>query len=246
MHPVLLQIGGFSLYSWGLMVALAFAAGIAVAMNSSEKAGISREDVMDATMYVLISGIVGSRLFYVIGFWDMYRGDLWGALAVWEGGMVFYGGLVFAMAALFFWARYKKINVLRILDLAAPSAAIGYSIGRIGCLLRGCCFGVQCDLPWAMRFPESQGLVHPTQSYSVIAGLLIFALLVAVRERKKYDGQVFAWGVLLYSLYRFIIEFFRFNVLEWGWFSPSQWISAGLFLVGLVLIIYLNSRRSRG
>ena len=227
------------------MVALAFAAGIIVALMRCEKEGLSREDVMDGAMYVLLSAIVGSRVFYVAGFWEMYRGNILEVFAVWEGGMVFYGGLIFAMVALLIWAKVKKLDVFKFLDLAAPSAAIGYSIGRIGCFLRGCCHGVACDLPWAMKFPESQGFVHPTQAYSVLAGSIIFVILILVRDRKRYNGQVFIWGIILYSLYRFFVEFFRYNVLHWGWLSPSQWISAVLFFLGLLVIFRYRDLRDR-
>lgn len=244
MHPVLFHIGGFSLYSWGFMVAIAFVTGITIAMLRCEKYGISREDVMDGAMYVLLAGIIGARIFYVIGFWDMYRKNLLGVFSVWEGGMVFYGGLIFAMIALYIWSKLKNIGFMKILDLAAPSAAIGYSIGRIGCFLNGCCYGVECNLPWAMHFPESQGFVHPTQLYSALAGILIFIILIRVRDNKRHDGQVFLWGIMLYSLYRFLIEFFRYNVLHWGVFSPSQWISAGLFLVAITLLWKTRSKRN--
>lgn len=244
MHPVLLQIGGFSLYSWGAMVALAFAAGIAIALLRAKKEGIPAEFVMDGAMYVLISAIIGARLFYVIGFWGEYKDNLWSGFAVWEGGMVFYGGLIFAIIALFIWTRRKNLDFMNILDLAAPSVAIGYSIGRIGCFLRGCCYGVECNLPWAIHFPDSQGFVHPTQLYSSLAGLAIFIVLLFVRDKKRYDGQVFVWGIMLYSIYRFLIEFFRYNVLHWGLFSPSQWISLGFFLVGAgVVYIWKFGRR---
>jgi len=219
------------------MVALAFVAGITIALLRAKKEDISAEFVMDGAMYVLISAIIGARLFYVIGFWSEYKNNLWNIFAVWEGGMVFYGGLIFAVTTLFIWSKRKSMDFMKILDLAAPSVAIGYSIGRIGCFLRGCCYGVECSLPWAIHFPESQGFVHPTQLYSVLAGLLIFTALIAVREKKKYNGQVFVWGVILYSIYRFIIEFFRSYDLYWGPLTPSQWISAGLFVFACALLI---------
>jgi len=245
MHPVLLQIGGFSLYSWGMMVALGFVVGIVIALFRAKKDGIPAEFVMDGAMYVIISAMIGARAFYIIGFWSEYKDNLWNIFAVWEGGMVFYGGLIFAVIALFIWARSKKVPVMKFLDLAAPSVAIGYSIGRIGCFLRGCCFGTECDLPFAVHFPESQGFVHPTQIYSSLAGLLIFIVLIFVRDKKRYDGQVFIWGIMLYSLYRFLIEFFRYNVLHWGVFSPSQWISAVIFLLGMGALVFrrLSAKR---
>lgn len=237
MHPILLQIGPVAIYSWGLMVAIAFATGIGLAVLNGKRIGLSADQVLDLAMYVLVSAIIGARLFYAVQFWDAFRGNIWSVFAVWEGGMVFYGGLIFAMAAAAIVSYQKKLPVLKVLDIAAPSVAIGYSIGRIGCFLRGCCFGSECSLPWAMHFKDVPGFVHPTQLYSSVSGLLMFILLSWILGKKKYDGQVLLWGIASYSAYRFLIEFFRFSPDYYFGLTPAQWISAGLFISAVIAVL---------
>jgi len=245
MHPILLQIGPVSIYSWGFMVALAFAAGIGLAVVNGRRIGLSADQVLDLAMYVLISSIIGARLFYVVQFWSSFRDNIWSVFAVWEGGMVFYGGLIFAGAAAAAVSHIKKFPVLKVLDIAAPCVAIGYSIGRLGCFLRGCCFGRECSLPWAMHFHDVPGFVHPTQLYSSVSGLLIFIALTRVLGKKKYDGQVVLWGTALYSAYRFIIEFFRFSPDYYLGFTPAQWISAAFFILAGITVLIKAHKRPR-
>ncbi|MCX5748929.1 MAG: prolipoprotein diacylglyceryl transferase [Candidatus Saganbacteria bacterium] len=242
MHPIILQLGPLSVYSWGLMVATAFAVGIGLAILNGKREGITADHIMDLAMYVVIFSVIGARIFYIVQFWDDFKGNIAAMFAVWEGGMVFYGGLIFAAATVYFVARKRGLNVLQILDVISPSVAIGYSIGRIGCFLRGCCFGLQCDLPWAVHFPDATGFVHPTQIYSSIAGLLMFIVLSRVFSRKKYNGQVFIWGLSLYSIYRFIIEFFRFCPDHYFGLTASQIISVALLIFALVLRPFLLKR----
>ncbi len=246
MHPILFRLGTLTVYSWGFMVALGFAAGILVAFQRARKEGLSPEDIMDLSMWAIISALIGARSFYVIGFYSEFISNPLSVFYVWEGGMVFYGGLIFSMAAIGIMVRRKKLPLLKVLDIAAPTAAIGYSIGRIGCFLRGCCYGVKCDLPWGVHFPDVAGLVHPTQIYSSIAGLLIFIVLVIIRERKKYDGQVFFWGLMFYCVYRFIIEFFREYSIHVFGLTQSQWITVALLLAILLFKMFsMKPRRVR-
>ncbi len=243
MHPILISFGPVTIYSWGFMVAIAFAVAIWLAAMLAKTKGIDPENIIDIAAVVLISSLLGARLFYVLGFWNEFIGHPAEILAIWEGGMVFYGGLIFGFIALVLMAKAKKMSIITLLDAAAPAVALGYAIGRIGCFLRGCCFGVECNLPWAMHFPESAGLRHPTQMYSFAAGLLIFAALIFLYYRNKKAGNVFIAGLILYSLYRFIIEFFRFSPSYWLWFTPSQWISLVL-LISITLYIYLRDKKS--
>jgi phosphatidylglycerol:prolipoprotein diacylglycerol transferase len=238
MHPVLFQIGPLTIYSWGVMVALGFAVGIVVAVLRAQKEGFPPETVVDLSMYILLSAIIGARLFYVIQFWNEFKNNVWSVFAVWEGGMVFYGGLIAALLVLLWQVKRKKIDLLKILDIAAPSTAIGYSIGRLGCFLRGCCFGVESNL-----LPDFR---HPTQLYSSIAGLLIFAVLIYIREKKKYDGQVFVWAIISYSIYRFSIEFVRYSPVYYLGLTPSQWIAGFTFILAVGSIIYWKGVRVKG
>ena len=177
MHPVMLQIGALTIYSWGVMVALGFSAGIALGIFLGIRSGIKYDDLIDIALFTLLSSLFGARLFYVIGFWDSFKSNPLSTLYLWEGGMVFYGGLIFAIIAIAILSKRKNIPLLRILDLASPASAIGYAIGRIGCLLRGCCYGNECSYPWAMHFPDISGLRHPTQLYSSLAGIIILFVL---------------------------------------------------------------------
>ncbi len=242
MHPILLQFGQLRIYSWGFMVAVAFAVAIYIGMKRAEKEGISNDQALDISAITLITSLFGARLFYVIGFWNEFSNNWLSVFAVWEGGMVFYGGLIMSMLALWIYTKKNKINILKMFDAIAPAAAVGYAIGRIGCYLRGCCYGLECSLPWATHFPDVKGFVHPTQLYSVIAGIIIFILLMFIGRKKNYDGQIFVWGILLYSIYRFIIEFFRFNELNWAGLSPSQWISVAFALFAVLALFFMRAK----
>ncbi len=245
MHPELFEVFGFHVHSWGALVALAFIAGVFIAASFGKREGIKRDDVIDGAMWVIFSGLIGARVFYIIGFPGPFLNDPLSVFALWEGGMVFYGGLVFSMVTIILFCRSRNIPVLRAFDIATPAAAVGYAIGRVGCLLNGCCYGVPCSLPWAMTFPESMVPVHPTQIYSIVSGLIIFAVVWAVYRRKAYDGQVLLWGVVMYSVYRFIVESFRFNLLNWAGLSPSQWISIALLAVCTGVILIVRKKASR-
>ncbi|MEK7375683.1 MAG: prolipoprotein diacylglyceryl transferase [Candidatus Margulisiibacteriota bacterium] len=241
MHPLLFSLGPIKIYSWGFMVAVAFVVGVLVAVMRAKKEGISEETTLDICVYVMISSIIGARLFYVIGFFDQFRSNIWSVFAFWEGGMVFYGGLIFAAGALFLAAKKNKLSPLKCLDIACLSAAIGYSIGRIGCFLRGCCYGLECSPPWGMHFSGVEGTVIPTQLYSAIAGIIIFTVLAHIYDRKKYDGQVFYWGLIVYSVYRFLIEFFRAYPSHYLGLTASQWISIAVFAAAIIAARMMRS-----
>ncbi|MFH2033386.1 MAG: prolipoprotein diacylglyceryl transferase [Candidatus Margulisiibacteriota bacterium] len=244
MYPILLNLGPVTIYSYGLMIALAFVAGIFVAIKAAKREGVSTEAVLDITLAVIISAIVGARIFYIIEFWRDFSVDPLSMFMVWHGGLVFYGGLLFAIVAVIIASRIKNILLWKTLDIAAPAAALGYAIGRIGCFLNGCCYGVICDLPWAVKFPELLGRRHPTQIYASICGLLIFAVLMYLGKRKMFNGQVFLAGVFLYSIYRFNIEFIRVN-MKYAGLSGSQWVSILMFVFSIVtyIILYKNSKK---
>jgi len=220
MHPIIFSIGPFNIYSWGFMVALAFLVGLPIALRYAEKEGIKPETVLDLFVYVVISSIIGARLFYVIGFFSEYKNNPISILYVNEGGLVFLGGIFAAIAAIIIYVAYHKQNLWKMLDIATPSAAIGYAIGRIGCLLNGCCYGITLF-----------GVQQPTQIYSSIAGVVIFILVIRLYDKKKYDGQIFLYGLFFYSIYRFFLEFIRYNPVHILIFTPNQLLAALVFIV---------------
>lgn len=244
MHPDLFKFGALTIHSYGVMMALAFSAGIAVSIIFGKREGLNTEKVFDGVLWVMISSIIGARVFYVVEFWENFK-DTREIFMLWQGGLVFYGGLTFAIAALIVWSKKNKLSVFKILDIAAPAAALGYAIGRIGCFLNGCCYGVPADLPWAAKFPNLIDARHPTQLYSSFSGLDIFLALIILYNFKKFDGQIFSLGLIFYSVYRFFIEFFRENPRYILGLSEAQLISIGLFLLMAVIYAILYRKATK-
>jgi phosphatidylglycerol:prolipoprotein diacylglycerol transferase len=167
------------------------------------------------------------------------------------GGLVFYGGFIGAALAVVVGSRWKRMPLLALADVLAPSIALGYVFGRLGCFMNGCCYGRACDLPWAVRFPyghETYGqAVHPTQLYESCCGLLLYLGLAWVFRRRRFDGQVFAVFLLGNAVLRFTVEFFRGDYAVrylGGWATPAQLLS-GVILVAGVAFYLLASRHSR-
>ena len=247
MHPVLLSFGPITLYSYGLMVALGFLAGILATLYYAKQEKIPQEYILDAVIYVILASVIGARLFYVIGTWEDYRANPLEIFMLQKGGLVYLGGFLAAAAAAFFYAKKKGITWLKFFDVIAPGAALGYAIGRLGCFFNGCCFGLPTKLPWGIHFPlgalahsyypyES---LHPTQLYAFFAMLLAFFVLIYLRRFKTYDGFLFYWWVLFYSLYRFVNEFFRFSPIHWLGLTPAQWmVIVAAALAGRELLIH--------
>jgi len=171
-------------------------------------------------MYVVISAIAGARLLYVAAFFNDYKGNLISIFYVNQGGLVYLGGLLGVLAATAVYVRYHRVNIWKLLDVFSPASMIGYAIGRIGCFLNGCCYGIKLF-----------GIEQPTQIYSSISGLAIFAVLVLLYKKKRYDGQIFLITLLLYSIYRFFIEFLRYSPVHVFIFTWNQLLAVIMFII---------------
>ncbi len=245
MYPILFKIGPLSVHAYGFAIAVAFLVGILISLRYAKKEGIKADQILDLAVYVIIAAIIGSRFLYVIGQWDQYKDHPGEIFMVQRGGLVFLGGLVLAVLVVVWHARRKGIPILKLLDALTPGTAIGYAITRIGCFLNGCCFGLPTELPWGMVFPPASLAhlyfpdqhIHPTQLYASASMLLAFVILLVLYRRKRFDGHVFYWGLILYSAYRFLIEFIRFSPIHWLGLTPSQWMViplAGWAICGLI------------
>ena len=146
------------------MVALGFVAGLWTASRRGLSAGVTAERVLDLGPWIIVGAIVGARSLYVISYWrESFAGrPLWEVVAVWQGGLVFYGGLIGSTVASILYIRLKQLPFWKMADIMAPSIALGYVFGRMGCLLNGCCYGRPCSLPWAIHYPEGNALNAPT------------------------------------------------------------------------------------
>ena len=192
MYPILLRLGPFELYTYGAFLAVAFLVAIFyLATREANRVGLSPELIVDIGIVAILSSIVGARLFYIL-FYDLqytleHPGEL---LKLRQTGLVFYGGLIFAVGSGLMYCRLKRAPIRLVLDVAAPSIAIGQAIGRIGCLMSGCCYGKPASVPWAIKLPHLEHLRHPTQIYESLGAFGIFLVLMWFRKRKTGDGQV--------------------------------------------------------
>jgi phosphatidylglycerol:prolipoprotein diacylglycerol transferase len=226
MCRILVSIGPFNIYSYGVMLALAFIVGTLLAQKRSVKSGVDANKILDLILYLLVSGVVGARALFVIINWDYYKDNFADVIKVWEGGLVFYGGLILALAAGIYYLKRNRLPILKVADILSPSVAIGVAIGRIGCFLNGCCYGKNPNIP--------------TQLFESGWALIMFFILLAIERYKKFDGFLFWLFLLFYSLGRFVIEGIRdyeFNYILWGGLTISQGISVVLGIIALVFLI---------
>ncbi len=249
MHPKIFGL----VKSWGLTLALSFALGILVSVRRGKKHGIQPDTILDICFAVMVSSLVGVRLFYVVT--HLHRFGKWyEVFFIWDGGLTLYGGILLAIAAVWWSARRRGIPFLQIADILAPAVSLGIGITRIGCFLAGCCYGKPTDLPWGVHFPatcrasaEFAGeAIHPSQLYSSAAGFLVFGLLLWAEKHSAPTGATFGRFLLLYGIARFLLEFTRFiepqQLLALG-LSNNQILSLGLAVVGAAILVVIHRRK---
>jgi len=261
-HPIAFHLGPLPVHWYGVMVALAFLAGLWTASRRALRENIAPERIIDLGPWLIVGAIVGARILYVITFWrEEFAGKPFvETIMVWRGGLVYYGGLMGASLGFILYARIKNLPLWKGADILAPSIALGYVFGRIGCLMNGCCYGRVCELPWAIQFPNqsnawhqqlSQGLVgpndrslpvHPTQVYESLLNLALYGGLAWLYRRKKFDGQIFATYLVAYAIVRSFVEMFRGDYPQYylgGWVTPAHLVSIFILIAGLALLWFL-------
>lgn len=246
MHPVVFRVFGRDIPSYGAMLVLGFLAAIWFAARRAGRYGMDKEKVLDLGILLLIAGVVGSRIGWVLQEWKSYADHPITAVYVWEGGLTFHGGLILAIVAAVWWCHRNKVSFWQIADLMSAPLAIGYAVGRIGCFLNGCCGGAPCDLPWAVRFPGDSIGHHPSQLYAMALNLVIFGVLVWMEKRRKFEGQLFAALLVMQGLYRFLVEYTRAGssstYLIPGWLTDAQAVALAIALAGVVVYVVLARR----
>lgn len=212
-NPVALSIGSFEVRWYGIMVVLAVVAVIAISVHEARRVGMPTEHIYNVGLWAIISGMVVSRLFHVIDKWEYYVAHP--QQIVRFEGLTVYGAVVGAVLAVLAYAWVKKLSFWQISDIAAPGALVGQAIGRIGCLINGCCYGLPTSLPWGLVYthPASYApigeAVHPTPIYHLLWNLIAFAILWFLRTRLKPTGSIFLAYLALYSTGDLVIRFVR-------------------------------------
>ncbi len=253
MHPVLIQIGTISLYTYGLFVGLGFLIAVWFSGRRAAAVGIQPERITDLFFVIVVSAIIGARLFYVLLNLSQFTADPLAVFKLWNGGLVFYGGFIAAVVAAIIAAKKMGLELWPTADLIAPAIALGHSVGRIGCFFAGCCYGKVCDLPWAISFsnPDSLAplgiLLHPTQLYSVLSNFALLIFLLWLEKRKTFHGMVFWVYILFYGLLRSFVELYRGDIR--GHFivdalSFSQGIGLSMSLFAMMMLFYLSGKQN--
>ena len=252
MDKIAFHIGSWPIYWYGVLIASAFLLGLWTASRRGVRDGIAPDKIMDAGPWLILGTIIGARTLYVISYWkEKFADQPWTEIfMVHHGGLVFYGGLIGASLAVLIYVQVRKVPLWKFADALAPSIALGYVLGRFGCLMNGCCYGRPTDLPWAIHFPadhETKGAgVHPTQVYDALLNLALYGVLAWLYRRKKFDGQVFAAYPMAYAVLRSVVELFRGDYpvhYLGGWATPAHLVSMGIFAAGLILYSRLPRRR---
>jgi len=235
-------------------MALAFMVAFGWIFWEAKKRGEDLDHYYNLCLIGLIGGIVGARLVYVVVTWKLFKDHPFTILNLRTGGMVWYGGLIAVALLIWAYTKWKDLNLYNILDLVAAPTILGLGIGRIGCLMSGCCYGKPSSLPWAIRYPETHVLspdligvrVHPSPVYEMIACFAIAGFLAYLQRRKTRDGQV-AWSMLLlYGAARFVLEIWRGDELRGfvvpGILSVSQAISIVVVILAAIMLLKLGHR----
>ncbi|UCC80939.1 MAG: prolipoprotein diacylglyceryl transferase [Candidatus Zixiibacteriota bacterium] len=267
MYPQPLKFIGIEfIRSYGVMLALGFLIGILWARKRAVKASIPSEHVIDLSFIVLIASVIGSRFFYVVYHLDEFSNNLLNMVNPFQAGTVgiaglsMMGGIILALASAVIFLIVKKINPWPLFDAMMPMFALGLGITRVGCFLNGCCYGLPAHDHFGLVFPmESPAGFHypgipiiPTQLYSSIAGFIILAVVLISERYKRFDGHSFWLTIGLYSIWRFIIDFFRyyegsmiFATIGDQAFSKNQFLTVLLFLLSVIayIIMYLRNKK---
>ncbi|MEQ8169983.1 MAG: prolipoprotein diacylglyceryl transferase [Candidatus Eremiobacterota bacterium] len=245
MHRILFTlklpyIGPLDIYTYGVVMVIGFIIALTWALKYSKPKDIKPEEVMDFSIYLLISGIIGARLIHVIINYNEYSlSDPLTIINLRKGGLAWYGALIGAIAGGLIYSKVSKISFWKLADMVSAPSMVGLAIGRIGCFLNGCCYGKPTDLPCGVEFPETYppGVSrHPTQIYESILDLVVFYILHKIIDKnKKFYGETFCYFIGLYSLVRFIVEFFRETFSS---IPPVMGLTvAQLTGIGLIIII---------
>ncbi len=251
MHPVLLQLGDITVYTYGVVVATGAILGLLFARRQASRAGLPPRRIWNLGVYMIFGALIVSKLWLIFSEWKYFAAnpsDIF-SLAMFQSAGTFYGGLLGAILTIFLYTRFHKLPLLPVLDISAAALPLTHGIGRLGCFAAGCCFGKPTGLPWGVTFSDDLAAqlsgtplhtaLHPTQLYEAAAEFLNFLLLAWLGARLRFAGQILGTYFILYGTERGVIEFFRGDPGRTMMFhdtvSLMQVVSAALVLAGLVL-----------
>jgi phosphatidylglycerol:prolipoprotein diacylglycerol transferase len=259
MHPRLLElpwtiprIGTITVYTYGVLLAAAYLLGLQLALKRARARHLDSTRVMDLGIYIIISALVGAKILLLVTDFQTFKSNPAELLNLLREGGVFYGGLIVAVTVALWYIKRVGLPLWTTCDVFAPGIALGHIIGRFGCFFAGCCFGRPTTVPWAITFTDPFAAanvgtplnvpLHPTQLYEAGAEFLILIVLLTTEKRgRKFAGRTFWLYMLLYSVSRFVIEFYRGDERgSVGPLSTSQFVSVILAPLAVGMLVYLG------
>lgn len=252
MYPTLVELGPITIYSYGVLLAAAYLVGLKLAMLRSASRGLDANRVMDLGILIIIAALVGAKLMLLVVDFEYFSQGGAQLFSLVRAGGVFYGGLLLAAPAAWWYLRRHRMPVWTACDAFAPGIALGHAVGRLGCLMAGCCYGRPTEMPWGIVFTNTFAALnvgtpldvhlHPTQLYESFAELTILLLLLGTERRgRRFQGRTFWLYILLYGVSRFVTEFYRGDPrgMVFEALSTSQFISILIVPLSLGMLYYL-------
>lgn len=261
MYTELLHLGPFTIRAYGLALALSFFFGVWLALKRAEKLNIKSQLMIDLSLIILLASVIGSRLFYVVYHTEEFAGHWFDVINPFQSGGIglaglsMMGGITLAIISALLFFIIKKINPWLFLDAMAPSFFLGLGITRIGCFFNGCCFGKPTDAFCGVIFPPESMAgwvfpdtpIWPTQLFSSAAGFIMFGLILFLERKRSFNGYTFWLVIALYSIWRFIIDFFRyyedsmiFTSVGGISFTRNQFLCICLLIISVIWFFYLK------
>ena len=240
MDPIAFRIFGLEIGWYGIIIATGMLLGVIVATKRAKTAGLPEDIVIDLCLFAVPSAIVGARLYYVIFNWDYYGKNIGDIIKFRQGGLAIHGAIIVGVAVGYLFCRVKGLGFWKLADICAPSIILGQAIGRWGNYVNQEAYGGPTNLPWAI---EVDGMmVHPTFLYESLWNFLVFLFLIYYSKKKKYEGQIFMYYLILYSVARFFIEGLRTDSLMIGPFRTAQLISI-VTIAATVIVMLVKGKK---
>ena len=241
MKEILFEIFGVKIYGYGLMIAIGLMCGILLFSKRAKDKNYNEDHIFNMTILTIIAGILGGKILYIITDFQYIKENPSIIFKDFGLGFVIYGAIIAGILSIYFYCKFKKWDVLEVLDLVVPSLALAQGFGRIGCFLAGCCYGAKTNLPIGIEFPKDSlapsGIhLYPTQIMSSVFDFGLALFLFWYSKKAKSNGRVCAMYLIVYSIGRFLVEFLRNDPRGQVWMlSTSQFISIFTLILGIIL-----------
>ena len=249
--PIIASFGHFALRWYSIIVLVAIVVGMWIAGREAERKGLAKDMMYDLSIWLVLAGIVGARLFHVIDHWsDVFSANPIRVLFVWEGGLAIWGAVVGGLLALALFGWRKHLSIPRLLDTVAPGMVLAQGIGRAACLITGDAMGQPTSGPFGIAYTSPHAMVPqlgvyytPTPAYEMLMNVAFFAFLWRLRKRNLPDGALFLIYLVLYAAGRFVITFWSsYRTVAMG-LNQAQLVSLIALVVGAPLLLYLFHRQ---